>query len=45
MCFQETVWEGVEWSIVAEDTNKVGASVQRAMNFRDTQNEDNFLAR
>jgi len=37
MCFLEIVWEGVDWSIVAQDSDKVGASVQRAMNFRDTQ--------
>jgi len=37
MCFQEIVWEGADWSIVAQDSDKVDASVQRTMNFRDTQ--------
>ena len=37
MCFQETVWDGVDWSIVAQDSNNVAASVQRAMIFRDAQ--------
>jgi hypothetical protein len=37
MCFQETVWEGVDWSIVAQDSDKFGVSMHRAMNFRDTQ--------
>jgi len=37
MYFQEIVWEGADWSIVAQNSDEVGASVQRAMNFRDTQ--------
>jgi hypothetical protein len=36
MCFQAIDWEEVDWINVAQDRDKVRASVKTAMNFRDT---------